>query len=120
MSETQYQLIVLENLGVEFEVTVDGVLQLVTIGLRPSNKRRFPFFELRSQWPIERHAVTLKTIAVMVRIQAVAAPVGIGVVGVGGELQQDGRAFAGPGGSDNEKQRAGGFTVCTTRRIKVP
>ena len=48
--------------------------------------------------------MSLEIGSAVVGVQAASAPVGVGVVGVGGELEQDRRVLAGFGGADDEEQ----------------
>ncbi len=44
MADTEYQLVVLENLWMEFEVAVDRVIEFVTVRLGPAHEGQLPNF----------------------------------------------------------------------------
>ena len=60
---------------------------------------------------MERHLVTLQLAAAVVAVEAGPAPVVVGVVGVGRQLQQDLAVPARPAGTDGEIHRAGGLPL---------
>ena len=89
VADAQHELVVLEQLRAEFEVGVDAVIERVAVLLGPAHERFFPVAELRMLRAVERDAAALNLVPAVVGVQAVAAPVRVGVVSVGRELKQD-------------------------------
>ena len=57
----------------------------------------FPVSEQASWRPVERDAVALDFVPAVIGVKAEAAPVVVGIVGVGGEFEEDGCWFGGVG-----------------------
>lgn len=81
---------VFEDVGVEFEITVGGEGERDIVFLGPGNEHLFPFSELAGGRTVEGDAVSLIFTEAVEGVEAEAAPVVVGVVGVGGELEKDG------------------------------
>mgnify|MGYP006079897127 FL=1 len=81
---------VFEDVGVEFEITVGGEGERDIVFLGPGNEHLFPFSELAGGRTVEGDAVSLIFAEAVEGVEAEAAPVVVGVVGVGGELEKDG------------------------------
>ena len=93
--DAEHELVVLEQFGAEFEVGVDGSSRGRSRSSRPtatngSSQRR----NCELSGPVERHAAALDLVLAVVGVEAVAAPVRVGVVGVGRELKEDLRVLA--------------------------
>ncbi len=101
--DAQHELVVLQQLGAEFEVGVDAVVERVAVRLGPLDERQLPVAELRRQRAVERHAAALDLVPAVVGVEAVPAPVGVGVVGVGRELKEDLRVLPRFFGPDDEE-----------------
>ena len=89
VTHAEHQLVGLENFRVRLEVAIGGVLEGVSVRLGPFNEGLFPARELRSGRTLEGHPVPLIAPATIEGIKTEPAPVVVGVVSVGGELQED-------------------------------
>jgi len=78
----------------EFKIAVDGVVDRVPVVLGPADKRQLPIEILMPHRPIERHAMPLQSIAVVVRVKTVPTPIRVSVVSTGCELQQNPRVLS--------------------------
>ena len=84
------ELATFEDVGVEFEITVGGVSERDPVVLGPGHEHLFPLTEKAGGRAVEGDAVSLVFAEAIVGVEAEAAPVIVGVVGVGGEFEQDG------------------------------
>ena len=89
VTHTEHQLVGLEDFRVRLEVTIGGVLENVSVRLGPLDKGLLPARKLRSRRTLEGHSVPLISPATIEGIKAKTSPVVVGVVGVGGKLQED-------------------------------
>ena len=81
--DAEDELVRLEELGMELEVAVGAVVERVPVALGPGDERQLPLAELPFQRPVEGDAVSLEIGPAVVGVEAAAAPVVVGVVGVG-------------------------------------
>ncbi len=101
----EHEAVVVQQLGVAFEIGVGAVVEDVSGGLRPFDEVPLPAVEEPGQRPAEGDAMPLQAAAAVVGVEAVPAPVVVGVVGIRGQLEED----AGVGGaraSDDEEAPA--------------
>src|SRR6185437_8301408 len=96
----------LEKLGAELKIGVDAVIERVAVAFGPADERFFPARELRELRPIERNAAALHLVLAVIGVQAVAAPVGVGVVSVGRELNENAAVLARFPGAQHEEDIA--------------
>jgi len=83
------ELAIFEDLGVEFEIAVGGVSEWDPVVLGPGHEDLFPLTKKAGGRAVEGDAVSLVFAEAAVGVEAEAAPVVVGVVGVGGEFEQD-------------------------------
>ena len=97
VADTDDKTSIFENVRVKFEIAIGGEGERDPLPFGPGDEGLFPVSELAPWWPLERDAVALDLIPTVVSIEAEAAPVIVGVVSVGGELEKDGGWIGGVG-----------------------
>tara|TARA_B100000586_G_C19698512_1_gene256484 strand:+ start:225 stop:494 length:270 start_codon:yes stop_codon:yes gene_type:complete len=78
----------------KLQVVVHGIIEFVAVLFGPSCKVNFPNIKKTTSRSVEGYSVSLHLIPVMIGIKAVASPIVVGVVGVGGKLKKDFRVLA--------------------------
>jgi len=86
---------VFQDIRVEFEIAVGGEGQADAVFFGPGDEGLFPPSELAGRRAEEGDAVALDFVAAVVGVEAETAPVVVGVVGVGGEFEEDGGGICG-------------------------
>ena len=79
-----------ESVRVEFEIAAGREGEPNPVLLGPGDEGLFPFPEQAPGWAVKRDAAALDLVAAVVSVEAEPAPVVVSVVGVGGELQENG------------------------------
>ena len=102
MTDAENEIVFLQNLSTKLEITVGGVVELVSVLLTPNYKGLFPAGKLRSGWSFERDLTTLIFRKAVVSVNTEPAPVVVGVVGIAADLQQDFRILSGFRGPNDE------------------
>ena len=80
----QHEPVVVQQFGMPFEVGIGAVVERVASAFRPLDKVAFPAVEQPGQRTVEGDAMPLQAAAAVVAVEAVAAPVVVGTVGIGG------------------------------------
>src|SRR5579871_6473031 len=98
VADREHQFIGLEQFRTKLQVVVDREIERVAVLLGPGDEGMFPGGELTDLGSLEGDAAALHLIAALVGVDTIAAVAGVGVVGVGIELEQDTRIAAGSSG----------------------
>ena len=104
----EHEPVVVQQLGMPFEVGIGAVVERVSGALRPLDEVALPAVEQPGQRPVEGDAMPLQAAAAVIAVEAVAAPVVVGVVGIGRQLQEDARVGRASGTDDEEAPALGG------------
>jgi hypothetical protein len=97
VADAKDEAAVFENVRVEFEIAVGREGEPDPVLLRPVDEGLFPFPKQAPGWAVKGDAAALDLVAAVVSVEAEPAPVVVSVVGVGGELQENGCGIFGVG-----------------------
>ena len=89
MPDAEYQFVVGQQFWTLLEIEVGGEVKLNAAPFSPLHKRILPIRKLTGLGTLKRDPIALKLRTSVEAIQAAAAPIRVGVIGVRGKLQQD-------------------------------
>ena len=120
VSEAEDEFVVLEYLRMLFEVEVGGVVEGEAVLLGPLHEGVFPVRVLARLRALEGDAVALQVSPPVVGVEAATAPVVVGVVGVGRELEQNFGVLSRLSGTQDEEGFGLGSAAVADDELAAP
>ena len=103
MPDAEKKTVGFHDLGVQFQIEIGGIVDLVTVSLGPDDERQLPSAELRSRRTMIGYLMTLQSRAPVVGVEARSTPVVVSIISVGRKLEEDAGVLSRLGRTQDKK-----------------